>query len=474
MPRPTRNQLKKINQLSLRELEEDQVYVFTSLSADTKPVKRMGWFGEFEIKFTSKMLNDLKKSYKTGVGLLASHDKNRLPFGRSFDAQVKVDYIDGEPVETLYIDHYIVTHVKDDEGNKVPLRTEIGGLTTQDIVNHIEAGHVFDTSIGFSINKPICSICGNDLRDFDKCRHLPGLHYEVDVDGKTEKRRCDVIVDGGEGIENSLVYAGAVDRAIIQRGSFDQNQGEELQNNVNLKGSRLYNVNELKKVPLNAKIFCRLSKDHMELFATTPERDIDFGKGSEEMAGNDKNVEMVTTELEDVVSKEEFDKAVSEKEALSAKVADLEEQLQKYESEISELKEQLSEKDELIASLQAKSELADQFTEDLIQETVKAGVKARGNVFNAERYEKYLRTLSVDEIKEELKAFKDEFSKPIEDARVTAQKVEGKQEEIVQMSEQEIRNLAARRAIERHKSEGGNLEALTKEELAKLKAELNK
>jgi len=474
MPRPTKEQLRKINKLAQTELDEDQVYVFRSLSADTLPVERWGWFGKYHIIMDSHMLKALKKDYQKGVGLLASHDNGRLPFGRTFDAHIQVDEVDGEPVETLYIDHYIVTHVKDEEGNKIPLRTEINGMTTQDIVNHIEVGHTFDTSIGFAITEPICSICKNDLRDHEKCKHIPGMHYDVQVGDKAEKQRCDVIAHNGEGIENSLVYAGAVRRAIINN-QFSQSSekfSENVQGSVNNGEVTLYNVDDIKTVPLHSPILCRMSKGQMELFTTTPERkNIDYLKGSEDMSADNKTVGLstATDEQKDVVDKAEYDAKVAEVEQLSNKVSALEKEKAEFETKIADLEEKLAKAEAQVEELSAKAELADKFTKELIEEVVKAGIQARGNGFNAERYRKYAETLSVDELKEELQAFRDEFPGVIEEARVTSVELEEENGEDTEgMTKYELRQLAAKKAMERYRREGGNLEELTKQELAKL------
>lgn len=474
MPRPSKEQLRKINKLSHSVLEEDQVYVFRSLSADTLPVQRFGWFGEYSIIMNDSMLNSLKKDYKTGVGLLASHDNGRLPFGRTFDAEVTVDHVDGESVETMYVDHYIVTHVKDEDGNKIPLRTEVNGMTTQDIVNHIDVGHTFDTSIGFAINDSKCSICNNDIRDYEKCSHLPGMMYDVQVGDEVEQRRCDIIANKGEGLENSLVYAGAVNRAIITHGkTSEQNQtfSDNLQGSVNNGESTLYNVDDIKTVPLHSQILCRMSKGNMELFTATSERkNIDYSKGSEPMA------DTTTTELNvataaDVISLEEYNKVVGEREDFSAKLSESEEKLNLSEQKVADLEEKLGKADLQVAELTAKSDLADKFTKDLIGNVVEAGVKARGNAFNKERYQKYAETLSVDELKEELSAFQSEFPGTVEEARVTSTELQADaNDEGVVLSKTEMRQLAAQNAMEIYRTKGGNLEELTRNELAKLQS----
>jgi hypothetical protein len=309
MPKATSAQLKKINdKFSQVPLKEDQVYVFRTLAADTLPVHRRSWFSDYYIRMTDKMLKKLEKDYQTGVGVLASHDSSRLPFGRTFDAELQVDDVKNEQVNTLYIDHYMVTYVEDAEGNKVPLKTEIGGMTTQDIANHIEVGHTFDTSIGFSIDDPKCSICNHSLSDWENCYHIPGFEY--DVDG--EMKRCDVMADGGEGIENSLVYAGAVNRATIQRANYSVDSGEgsaTLQEGVKQGEKTLYNVTDFKSLPKGAEIFCYLSKGKMEVFTSTSESR-DYKKYCEEresMSNAEQTpatVEAGTTEATDTATAE--------------------------------------------------------------------------------------------------------------------------------------------------------------------------
>lgn len=482
MPRPTKEQLRKINKFSQVELKEEQVYVFTSLSVDTLPIKRQGWFGEYTINMTERMLNKLKRDYRQGVGLLASHNTNRLPFGRTFDAEVRVDEVDGEQVKTLYIDHYIVTHVEDEEGNKIPLRTEINGMTTQDIVNHIEVGHTFDTSIGFSMDEIKCSICKNDLRDWEKCKHIPGMYYDVQVGEETQRQRCDIIVDYGEGIENSLVYAGAVDRAIIQNVKPQTNESlsafsQNYDSTVKFGDTPLYNVDELKNLPKDAKILCFLSKGNMQVFTNTPERR-DYkqyleNKEREEMDAKTHDTPEVTVSA---VTEEQFAQLQAEKEDLEDKLAKAEDELANMSSKVLELQEELKAKDAQIEELSVKAQLADEYRNDLIEQTIQAGIAARGNAFNVERYRKYVSTLSVEEIKEELSAFKQEFPGTVEAARVTA--VEAETERVEELNTEitlhEIRQEAARLAMQEFQKNGGDLQELTEKHYDELRKKYNK
>lgn len=474
MPRPTMAQLRKINKFSQTELKEDQVYVFRSLSADTLPVARYSWFGEYSINMTEKMLQKLKKDYRTGVGLLASHNSNRLPFGRTFDAEIQADEVDGESVKTLYIDHYMVTHMEKEDGERRVLNTEIG-MSTQEIADHIEVGHTFDTSIGFSIHDAKCSVCGNNLHDWEQCDHIPGITYEVDG----EEVRCDIVADSGEGVENSLVYAGAVNRALIQKTSKEGQDSEsfskdELPSSVKFGDKSLYNVDDIKNLPIGAELFCFLSKGNMELFTSTNERR-DFSKFQKEREKVSNQTEASTTQvtealavavaqIEPVVLQSVHDATLSSKEA----------ELQTALTRAADLEVELAKATDQVTSLSAKAELADQFTNDLVQETVKAGIAARGNQFNAERFEKYLKTLSVNELKEEFTAIKGEFSTGIASAaQVTQAEIEASSNVgSVEMSVDEMRTEAAKTAMQRFTAGGkqGNLAEMTRQALAELQS----
>lgn len=409
------------------------------------------------------MLNDLKESYKTGVGLLASHNNRRLPFGRSFDAVVESDLVDGNNVETLYIDQYIVKYVQDGD-NKTPLRTEINGMTTEDIANHIAVGHTFDTSIGFVITDVKCSICKNDIRDYTECKHSPGRYYDVQVGDKTERVRCDILACGGEGLENSLVYAGAVDRAAIQNRSQNFSNTSDVQEPVKDEETELYNVLDIKEVPVGSDIFCRFSKGiGIEMFTATEERQKTEVTEMADTTNTNLGVEETeATPLATMFSKEDYEAVLGEKAEIEARFAAVTE-------ELSAKNEELAKANEQIEALTVKADLAETYRKDLVEETLSVAVKARGNSFNAERFGKYLETLADAEIKEELNALRGEFTESMGEARKTETELEEEDTDQVQLSESELRNEASKRAMEQYRKSGGDLIELTKAELAKLK-----
>jgi hypothetical protein len=114
---------------------------------------------------------------KKGVSLLLDHSwspdgffglggrpKAAIPYGRTFDSHFEAGTEEGETVSLLG-DHYMLRGV------------ELDGIKTNDLAVSIEAGTLFDTSIGFGYDKAICSVCGENYR---RCNHCAGQTYEIE------------------------------------------------------------------------------------------------------------------------------------------------------------------------------------------------------------------------------------------------------------------------------------------------------
>ena len=122
------------------------------------------------MQIDKQLLNIFKDDANSGVSLLLDHSwassgSTAIPYGRTFNSQLKKSNIEGEKW-ALYTDHYIV------KGK------EIDGKSTDAIIASIKDGTFFDTSIGWGANKYECSICGEN---YFRCDHYAGREYEVDT-----------------------------------------------------------------------------------------------------------------------------------------------------------------------------------------------------------------------------------------------------------------------------------------------------
>lgn len=415
MAKPTKEQLEKINRFAKVPLTEDQVYVFRDLMIDDQLT---AYYSKIHLNLLQKFAQDASK----GVGLLMNHNSRSLPVGRSFDATIQLDQLDdGTVAYTLYGDFYI------DLG-----RSTESNMTTDDIAKGIDAGTVFDTSIGFSADTWTCSICGNDIRDYFACEHFPGEKYVVQDDqGNDVIEMCYVIVgeDGkGELLENSLVYAGACNRATIVN-NFSKESDREFN-----KVPKLNLVDDFKNIPLDATIYAFYTKDGSVLYTDTDKRTNGaevLRKRSEETVELKQLLEVANkfglktgTADEFAASLESLKAAQDELATKLEEVESLKAELSTTQKEVESLKEQLSNKDATIADLTAKNEelsikagLGETYRQDLINKTIEMGVRLMGNSFNTELFTKFLETLSVDQIKEQFASFEKQVNEKFANAR---------------------------------------------------------
>jgi hypothetical protein len=438
MGRPDERQLAMINRMAVEPVTADDVYVFRPLMIDDQ-----------ETSYTSvihpNLLRKFLKDSARGVALLPGHDSSKLPIGRTFNAEMvqEFDQSSGDLCNSLYGEVYI------DLG-----RNTEGGMTTNDIAKGISSGTIFDVSIGFNAKSFCCSICGNDIRDYANCPHIPGREYSVDEDeeGSTCKvKRCQVIVgeDGiGELLELSLVYAGACGRATIKNNFSINNVTNDIE------GTKLAIVDDIKRIPLNSTVYQQLSRDGHYMYAVLENNvDINENKRSESdvkyfeiinsklgleiendeqleskleeyLASKTSELSEKTSELETV--KTELSNKEVELESKSAEITELTASKEALTTELEEVKLSITAKDETIVELTVKNEeltekagLAETYRQELITSTIESGVRAQGNAFQAELFEKFLATLSIEEIKSAREGFEKEFNARVDGTRLS-------------------------------------------------------
>jgi hypothetical protein len=469
VPKPTAEQLTRINQFAQVPRTSDNTYVFTSMMIDDQPT---AYFSKLQTPLLNKFVQDTNR----GVGLLMNHNSRSLPVGRSYGAYGKSEMIaNGNLVNSVYGDFYI------DLGRK----TE-SGMSNDDIAAGIDAGTIFDTSIGFNADQWQCSICNYDIRDYMNCDHFPGETYQVkSPDDVYHQEMCYVLVGGnaqGELIENSLVYAGAADRATIVKSNFSRESVSEIE-----KGSTLHRVEAIKDIPMDTTIYSYYSKDGVTLFTETDERTggvAHLKKRSESQVELQKFLDVLAQfnikakdedELKTVLA------AAVDKSALEAELAQAKTDVESAQSELANkavdleaVNGELAARDVTISELEkaneqltAKAGMAETYRKDLIDEAITFGVKVMGNKFNTDLFTKFLGTLSIDEIKEQREAFKEQFNtaysgvrtaetqKPLED-RFTQQTEEDFETDI------EFRNHVAAEALKYSKENGVSIVEATK------------
>lgn len=147
---PKSDDMALINAQSLRELKAEEVFAFRIAAADTR-VDR-----DFE-HFSQSCLEKLAELY-VGKTVISDHrwsSSNQV--ARVYAALVEMDEAG---VSRLVLSCYM-------------LRSE----TTQPVIDAIEAGIVREVSVGVSVRRAVCDICGVD-KSAVRCEHRPGREYD--------------------------------------------------------------------------------------------------------------------------------------------------------------------------------------------------------------------------------------------------------------------------------------------------------
>ena len=164
-------------------------FIAEALLIDTKPTA-------YNTRFRTGALQQVAdKINNDGLPLLLVHDSSKLPVGAWYEAKVN----EKPAVLTKF---YIPKEIREYEDIKTRVETEI----------------LDSVSIGFRANKHDCSICGNDIQDYENCPHIPGREYEIkdkESGASLGMETCYVMLDDIQASEASLVYSGAVPDAKI-------------------------------------------------------------------------------------------------------------------------------------------------------------------------------------------------------------------------------------------------------------------
>ncbi len=152
----TNQMLEKINGFTRKELSADEVYCFSVILCDNDIDRDCE-------KFSVKALEALAKLYVGKTGIFNHDPKGENQTARIFDTHIERDEsrktADGEAYTCLKADAYMV-------------KTD----SNADLIKEIDGGIKKEVSVGCSVSKELCSICGHDRR-ISQCSHRKGLSY---------------------------------------------------------------------------------------------------------------------------------------------------------------------------------------------------------------------------------------------------------------------------------------------------------
>lgn len=411
---PTEQQLAKINKLAKRTLSQDEVFVFPGKLAGDMIIP------DRYVQLSKELLQVFLTNAQRGVSLLLDHSwhadgffgmggrpRAAIPYGRTFDASLGNSSVEGETVE-LNADHYIVRGMS------------IDGVSTDDLITGIEAGTLFDSSIGFNYNTGICSVCGANYFKGSECSHYAGKTYEVEIDGIAKNVLCYIKAQPPGALwENSLVFDGAYPTAgVLSKGDVLENE------------SGIYEViTEFKDVDPAKQIIATYGQrtglltmvkksDHKKIYA---------------MKGGEKPMsEKLRKMLEDFGIA--FKEGEPKPEEVMSQIAE------KWDSTIQSIKDsatpftQLESTTEFMTKESVTEKLGKELSADevlklakegqdyhkqVIDNAIAMGVRAQGNDFPAETWRTTFSTMGTSAIKDIMKTFEAQANAEIPTGRLT-------------------------------------------------------
>ena len=214
--------------------KNDQRYYFECIGAHADVPNRNFY------QFNGEALDQMRRDYELGKTLTVNHAKGG---GGSFFSPAGGTGVGlGQTSASLIKDNslYIQAYIK--KGLTFP-QGELG--SSDEFIEAVSDGFLNSVSVSVMINSGICSICGNNYRDYEQCIHMRGQEYIV---GEKENKRVEtavVIITDLNTLELSLVQEGADPKALVTRKAFSlhsdgyisQNQYDAIQDKYGDKQS---------------------------------------------------------------------------------------------------------------------------------------------------------------------------------------------------------------------------------------------
>ncbi len=167
---PEAEEMAAINRLSRRNLQENEVFIFSVVLCDNE-IDR-----DFE-RFTIGALHTLSELFIGKTGVFDHSAKSRDQTARIFFC--KVERADGKLTKAGEEYHRLLARAYMPKTDR-----------NKDLITEIDAGIKKEVSVGCSVGKITCSVCGADLRK-DGCTHVMGQLY----DHRGSERVCHAVLE---------------------------------------------------------------------------------------------------------------------------------------------------------------------------------------------------------------------------------------------------------------------------------------
>lgn len=201
--------LKLINQYTRRELTAEEVFVFETILCDNE-IDRDGE------AFSLASLHKFCELYPGKTGIFDHNPRGESQMARMFKA-----WVEHRPEQkTRYGAPYAALH-----GKAYMVRSG----RSADLILEIDGGIKKEVSVGCSVARKLCSICGTNWKK-ERCSHAAGEEYSGEI--------CFAVLDDPvDAYEWSFVAvpaqpAAGVVKAYTQKGEFQMNQMDQIVKNL--------------------------------------------------------------------------------------------------------------------------------------------------------------------------------------------------------------------------------------------------
>lgn len=323
-------------------------------------------------------LRNFANEAATGVSLLDSHDGRKLGIGYSAGGRYEEENGNGRAVATFYI---------------VP-GIRFGGqhsfAGTDDYIRAIEGEVVRDMSVGFYGGRWVCDLCHQPYYGFSTdCHHLAGWEYEIEIDGRLQRKICTVTIHDAHLSEVSLVYDGATPGAMILKAEDEARAGR-------LSPTQHRMIERSYRIQLPDQIAANVNREQ--------------GENMDEETGIEREVEtegqVAATEQDPVVvpasAEEPSDAAdrvmlIEVRQAVEASPAPADES---PAGAIRWLTQQLAAAQAEVTRLQPLADQGRAYHDDLVNQALVEGVRALGETFPEETYRAMLAGAPLEHIRQ--------------------------------------------------------------------------
>lgn len=413
---PTEAQLAKINKLAKRTLSADEVFAFSGKSAGDILIP--GRYTRLSPELLQVMIADAQK----GVSFMLNHNWSSIgvqgtPYGKVFYGRIEQSTEEGETV-AMYLDKFIV---RDSE--------IVDGVSNDALIKKIETGVLSDTSIGWTTDTMVCSICGMNYFG-GKCSHYRGMKYEM---GDGTQKTCTVTAmppsliipqNNNALMEESIVWDGAYPGAVITQAK----HGDI----VELPTGKYSVVGDKDELPEGTPFYGKYHNgDIMTMVKKSDHKKVFAVKGGEKTM-NEKLKKMLdtlgVTFEEGKTTMEELCNGIAEKWEVTTKaIQDSAEPLQMYMTQElvkEKLGKELSSEEVLKLAVDGQTFAAQKAEYDLYrQQTVDAalamGVRAMGNDFPAETWKQTFSSMGKKAVEDIAKTWETQAKTEIPTGRLT-------------------------------------------------------